>query len=242
VNLLDNIRLYENNDELLNFFHHLFTINAQKAIQLINDTNLCSPSFHTLCSTFNDLNIFDYLNLRNRYAFIISKELLNHEQGSDTIKALCIHHESNIHQSMKWIVESSYLFHKEDESFDEIHDKCACILTKTFKDQTILPCICSTIFNRHRKRLFIFDLVWAFFEAANPYSLKLIANYLKAPQDKDRTLACKLLGFIPGIDPSLDKETLFANFNNWFSKNHTRLRYTGESFQQCSKPIPFEII
>jgi len=124
---------------------------------------------------------------------------------------------------------------------DEFLDITALLLIKTHKDKTILPIIIDMIFFRNRKRLFTHDLIWAFFQARDPYSLMLIANYLGSEDINDAKLACKLLDFVPSIDMTIGNCSTkqYIDFFYWLSENQPFLCFTGESFQRTSKPKPY---
>ncbi|MGV8982748.1 hypothetical protein [Clostridium sp.] len=123
---------------------------------------------------------------------------------------------------------------------DEFLDSIATLLIKTHKDNTILPIIVDMIFFRNRKGLFTHDLIWAFFQAREPNSLMLIANYLCSEEVNDVKLACKLLEFVPSIDMTIrGSKNQYVAFFNWLNENYPFLYFTGESFQRTSKPIPY---
>jgi len=124
---------------------------------------------------------------------------------------------------------------------DELLDVTALLLIKVHKDNTILPSLVDTIFLRNREGLFTLDLIWAFFEARDPYSLMLIANYLESDDSNDVKLARKLLDFVPSIDMSEEKngKKQYMDFFRFFKENSPFLYFTGENFQRTSKPIRY---
>jgi hypothetical protein len=124
---------------------------------------------------------------------------------------------------------------------DEFVDAIAAILIKVHKDKTILPIIVDMIFFRNRKGIFTHDLIWAFFQAREPKSLMLIANYLSSKDVNDVKLACKLLDFVPSIDMTMGRNSKdkYVAFFNWLNENYPFLYFTGESFQRTSNPKPF---
>ena len=124
---------------------------------------------------------------------------------------------------------------------DEFLDITALLLIKTHNDKTILPTLVDVIFFRNREGLFTHDLIWAFFQARDPNSLMLIANYLHSDNIIDIKLACKLLDFVPSIDMNIetDSKNLYINFIYYLKENSPFLYYTGESFQRTSSPMPY---
>lgn len=128
---------------------------------------------------------------------------------------------------------------------DEILDLTATLLIKTHNDNSILPNIVDTIFFRNRKGIFTHNLIWAFFEARNPFSLMLIASYLGSEDVNDVKLACKLLNFVPSIDMMTiqrDRKNQYLDFFYWLRENYPFLYFTGESFQRTSNPIPYIVV
>lgn len=126
---------------------------------------------------------------------------------------------------------------------NEVLDRTAILLTRVHGDKTILPNIVDMIFYRNREGLFTHDLIWAFFEAKDPFSLMLIANYLGSAEDKDVILARELLDFVPGIDMTSGKNSRkqYIKFLYWLEENYPFLYFTGESFQRTSRPIPYVV-
>ncbi|HEY5588621.1 MAG TPA: hypothetical protein VIK86_06665, partial [Candidatus Paceibacterota bacterium] len=94
---------------------------------------------------------------------------------------------------LKGMFERGVVQNGQSNDNDELLDATATLLIKIHKDKTILPIIVDMIFFRNRKGLFTHDLIWAFFQAREPNSLMLIANYLNSEDMNDVKLACKLL-------------------------------------------------
>ena len=105
---------------------------------------------------------------------------------------------------------------------------------KVYNDKTILPTIVDTIFFRNRKGLFTHDLIWAFFQARDPYSLMLIANYLYSEDIKDVKLACKLLDFVPSIDMTMGKDSKkqYRDLFYWLEENYPLFIFYGGKFSK----------
>lgn len=124
---------------------------------------------------------------------------------------------------------------------DEFVDTIAALLIKVHKDKTILPIVVDMIFFRNRKGLFTHDLIWAFFQARDPNSLMLIANYLSSKDVNDVKLACKLLDFVPYIDMGMERngKDKYVDIFNWLNENYPFLYFTGDSFQRTSNPKPY---
>ncbi len=142
---------------------------------------------------------------------------------------------------LKNMFEEGLAHHGLSNEHDEFLDVTALLLIKIHKDKTILPTIVDMIFFRNREGLFTHDLIWAFFQARDPYSLMLIANYLDSDDLNDVKLACKLLDFVPSIDMTIEKDhkKQYMDFFYWLEENYSFLHFTGESFQRTSNPIPY---
>ena len=142
---------------------------------------------------------------------------------------------------LKGMFERGVVQNGQSNDNDELLDATATLLIKIHKDKTILPIIVDMIFFRNRKGLFTHDLIWAFFQAREPNSLMLIANYLNSEDMNDVKLACKLLDFVPSIDMTMGKgsNNQYVAFFYWLNENYPFLYFTGESFQRTSKPIPY---
>jgi hypothetical protein len=159
-------------------------------------------------------------------------------------KDLYLHSNARGHYPMiKGLFERSMDKQGLSDEYDELLDVTAALLINIHKDNSILPSIVDTIFIRYREGLFTHDLIWAFFEARDPYNLMLIANYLYSDEARDIELACKLLDFVPSIDmtTSRDSKDKYTAFFHWLRENYRFLYFTGESFQRTSNPIPYKI-
>ena len=103
-----------------------------------------------------------------------------------TLSYLYTNYRKITYPDLKEIFEICLLNRDISDEHDEILDVTASLLIKTHNDKTILPTIVDTIFSRNRKGLFNHDLIWAFFQARDPYSLMLVANYLNSEDTEDR--------------------------------------------------------
>lgn len=142
---------------------------------------------------------------------------------------------------MKAMFERGVTQSTQSNDNDEFVDATAAILIKVHKDKTILPIIIDMIFLRNREGLFTHDLIWTFFQAREPSSLMLIANYLSSKDLNDVKLAGKLLDFVPSIDMTMGRSSKYKyiTFSNWLNENYPFLYFTGESFQRTSNPVPY---
>lgn len=157
------------------------------------------------------------------------------------IKYLCSNYSEVPYHILKNMFEIALPQHGLSDEHDEFLDVSASILIKIHKDKTILPAIVDIIFFRNREGLFSHDLIWTFFQARDPYSLMLIANYLDSDDINDVKLARKLLDFVPSVDMTIEKDTKkqYMNFFYWLKENYSFLHFTGESFQRTTNPVPY---
>lgn len=157
------------------------------------------------------------------------------------IEYLYSNHKTIVYSDLKNMFESGLIQHGLSNEHDEFLDITATLLINKHNDKTILPTIVDMIFYRNREGLFTHDLIWTFFQAKDPYSLMLIANFLNSKDVCDVKLSCKLLDFVPSIDMILGEcgKKQYMDFYYWLKENYPFLYFTGESFQRTSKPIRY---
>ncbi|MEW9121487.1 MAG: hypothetical protein AB2421_02165 [Thermotaleaceae bacterium] len=225
-------------------FHDLLQQSVESALDFLNEESLTFPSLYLLRLDIENWGLFHRLNGRNKTALVLTKEILANENTAYSIESLSCDYIHNVHAALKWMLETGFSQDGLDNDYDIILDTAAILDVKLFHEKRILPIIVEMIFNRVSKGLFTHDLIWAFFEARDPYSLMLIANRLKSRNEKVAAFARKLLGFIPGMDtvsPN-DFERQYTLVQNWLEENSPFLYYTGESLQQTNQPIPYVIL
>jgi len=243
INTLDDIRLNNGDEKLNTHFKKLVNSNFKQAIDSLNNKNLSYPSLFILKDIIHESNISSNLSIRNKIALDITNEIINNKNRnsiSDCSSSKCIQMANS---TLTWILTTGEEFDGYNDEFDKVLDITSILLTKVFKEKDVLPIICDMIFKRHKKGYLIHDLLWGFFESRDVNSLFLIGEKLKSNDIKEIELACYLLSFIPDIDfkHKYNSEYLYLTFTNWFEENKSFLYYTGESFQQTSKPKPYDI-
>lgn len=236
-NFLDEIRLTQGDDELRGFFHRLLAYDREKALELINAGNLTFKSLFVLRHEIEKSNLYTHLNIRNNNALNIANKILNRKTADGSRIS------SFPQPELRWILDTGYPNERMDSEYDEILEFSAILLIKLHKDKTRLNAVTGMIFDRHRKGLPVYDLVWALFESCEPRCLLLIADYLGSGYEPDTELARKLLDFAPcmQVNRNVDGKTQQSYFLNWFYDNLPFLYYTGESFHQTSAPIPYAV-
>lgn len=242
INLLDKTRFEDGREKLTNYYNKLAKKDLKMAVDLINQESLSFTTLFLLQPTINALDIFENLSIRNKIAFdLISETTIDKEPVNSTY--LSPKHVQKVFSVMKWILETGAPDDGLSDKFDELLDTSAAVLTKEYKDWSVLPVIADMIFKRNRRGFFIHDLVWAFFESREAKSLVLIGNKLQSEEPKDVELACKLLSFVPGIEDKDNNrvDDKYSAFTNWIEENIIFLRYTGESFQLTRRPVVYDV-
>jgi len=243
TNSLDRIRINDGIESLITYFHELAEDNNEEAVNLINDENLHFASLFVLRFKISELNLADNLILRNKIALEFVNEVLRGKKSISIMKYISSDYAQIVYSVLKWIFETGFFDDGLSNEYDEVLDITAILLTKLYRDEKILPIIADMIFNRNRKNLYIHDLVWAFFESRDPYSLVMIATRLLSSEEKDVELASSLLSFVPGIDKNsnLNKQKKYTSFLNWIEENSLFLYFTGQSLQQTNNPAPYAV-
>lgn len=243
-NELDRVRHDRGNDGLRDYIKQLAQKDRGKAIDLINEEELSFTSLFVLRDEIQQLEFFDQMNIRNKIALEIVDETLKEYKVELSPSDMVSNFIQNVRTALKWMLTTGAFDDGMSDEYDEVMDVTAILLVKVYKDKGILPLLADMIFKRYKMGTCIHDLAWAFFEGKEPYSLILIGNKLRSREFKDVELACKLLGFIPGVDvkSSVDGETQYFGFFNWIEENRPFLYFTGESFQQKNSPTPYVVV
>jgi hypothetical protein len=239
---LDKIRHGGGPKKLIDFFTKLVKKDIEKAVDLINLENMDFTTLFLLQSKVYELSIFKNLSIRNKIAIEFMDKTIADRESVDNLYLLS-KHVPKVYSTLKWILETGAADDGLDDKFDEILDQSAAILTREYRDRSVLPVITDMIFKRKRKGFFTHDLVWAFFESRDIHSLVLIANKLQSEDPKDVELACSLLCFVPGIEDEIYKkdDEKYSAFINWIEENKIFLYFTGESFQLTRRPSVYNI-
>lgn len=244
VSYLNGIALTNEAHSVEAFFHESFKKNSNKSINLINDENLNFTPLFILKSKIQELNLVSWLNSRNKIALEIISIICTGKKNIRTNESFSLDYIQGIHSVLLWIVKSGFEYDGINNDYDEILDISSILLTKVYRDKTILPLIIELIFKRYRNGFLIHDLIWAFYECGDPKSLIIIAQRLQSSDLNDVELSRKLLNFIPGInsEKNTNNYAYYLYFLNWFEENFLFLYFTGESFQQCSNPVPYKSV
>ena len=242
--LLDNIRSSNGSEGLKNYYHDLLRSNRKKALEMINDPKLQFGILFLLrhellkASATGELNPL-YRNVLRIVEMLaagknMQAERVIHSGGNDSVTAI------------RWIVKTGYIESDSGndlEYYEQLMEKSAALLTKSFRVTAALPELAEMIFLRNRSGRLIHELVWAFFEARSPESLLLLAQRLVSTDIRDAELARRLLCFIPDVEKTsmLSGSALYSRVINWLQENKPFLYYTGESLHLCNLPVHYAI-
>lgn len=235
--ILDKIRIQYGNDRLINFFDELALGDRQRAIRLINDKRLSFYTLFILLPEIENLNLYESLNQRNIVCLKKCGKILKDDSLTANINTYTDIDENTDYSVLKWMFKTGYINDGFNNEYDQILDITASVLIKKYNDISILPIIVDMIFERNKKGYFIHDLVWAFFQSRNPYTLQLIADYLLSLNKKDIELARKLLN----IESNENNKKQYESYILDLRENYPFLYFTGESFQLTSKPVFFRV-
>lgn len=245
TNLLDQVRINDGVEELSKVFKKMAICNIEYAMDLINAEDLQFTSLFVLRDDIKKLCIFDRLSKRNEMALeMVNDMLASHKKNEFACYCCWIHDAEMVRVVLRWMLKTGSSDDGFSEEYTKVLDSTAAILTTAFADKTSLKHTADLIFHRWRNGIFIDYLVWAFFQAKEPYSLVMIAEYLKSTKIKEKELAYRLLVFSQSIEISddVDGEQQYMAFQQWLEENSLYLYFQDESFQESSNPIPYVVV
>jgi len=239
---LDQIRLNHSVDDFRSTFHDLGEKHKPRAITYINEERLSFPSLFILMPEMEALNLYDKLNARNLIALKMCAKILKDESIGPHEDNLLSDNNGMIYPVLKWMLTTGSAADGLNDEYDIVIDGVASLLIKTYKDTSVLPVVADLIFKRHRKGYLIHDLVWCFFQARDPICLRLIAGYIRSPNQRDVDLAFKLLHFAPNDSArGNNRQKQYQDYLSWLQENKKYLYFTGENFQHTSNPEPCSV-
>lgn len=210
--------------------------NSQKntAVRLLNDKSLRFPTLFVLKPQIDEENLAGKLNGKIKAALLICDKVL--EEKKSLPGGGISYNDQNVRSAFFWIFRTGADSDGLNNDYDEIMDLCASVLTRRYHDKTILPALSRLIFHRNRKKGYLHDLIWAFFQSHDPNSMQYIAPYLRSSNNRDRDLA-RLLLHLPDVgDNPNEKERQYRTFMNWLRENNPYLYFTGETLQSSNQP------
>jgi len=237
---LDNLRAANGTEGLKSYFSGLLKNDRRKALEMANDRQLGFGTLYAIRPELLRYNAVKELDEKYQKALEIADNLT----GSKTRRL-----RSNLHPDddytasiLRWMIETGGLADDLDKQYDRLMEFTAALLTKRFKDISVLSMIAEMFFLRYAKGKHIHDLVWAFFESRSVDSILYIARRLNSYNVKERELAYKLLNFIPTLNPlNIPDPYGYTRVLVWLQENKPFLYYTGESLHSCCSPVHFRV-
>ena len=140
--------------------------------------------------------------------------------------------------ALKWIIHTGAGWdgpRAGRDDYDAALDLAAAYFAANYSDGETLSRLAELVFRRHRKGLYVHDLVWALFQGADAAALAVVARYIVSDDGADTELACKLLGLSTPHTAS-EKVKTYARFTEWLAENRKYIYVTGEHFNAMSAP------
>lgn len=259
LGLLDNLRLSNGPEGLKNYFRELLRVDRVSALTAINDSDTRFGTLYLLKSELPEKLVQNDLNPLYRKALDLADSLTGKvSPGTERNMRKAVDETSS---ALRWIIRTGLPEKGLGSRYEQLMERSAALLVKSFGDASVLPELAEMIFERNRRGALLHELVWVFFEARCPESLRLVAQRLESADRRDVELAKNLLCFIPGITDETSEATsegttyyilrngsndstgasLYATALNWLSENKHFLRYTGESLHLCSMPQHYRV-
>lgn len=238
INNLDNVRAVKGENELINSFSRLVSIDRENAVDLINGGSLRFATFFLLKDKIYENNLTHLLNERNRVAIELINEVQNNQSRNMTADITSLDYIQAIHSTLKWILETGADEYCSSDEYNEILDMSAIFLVKVYHDLSVLPTIADLLFERKCKGYYTHELVWAFFEARSVDSLEYIARGFLSKEESHVKLAYKLLNFVPNIKTKKDP---YKYTMEWLEENRKFIFFTGETQHGRLEPVRCEV-
>jgi hypothetical protein len=215
-------------------FQKIVQKQGENAAKLLNAADLRFPTLFALKPEIEKAELTPKLNGKIRTALQICDKVL---EENKTLPGCGIpYSDETVHSAFLWIFLTGAKDDGMSNDYDEVLDLSASVLTRRYRDKSILPVLAELIFRRNRKKGYLHDLIWAFFQAHDPGSLKLIAPYLRSSNARDRELARLLLNLPDVGKDAQSRENQYRNFMRWLRENNAYLYFTGESLQSSNQP------
>lgn len=236
INDLDYIRRSRGKDVCRDTFRRFVLGQKQTAVRLINDDRLFFASLFVLQQEIQEFGLYRELSEHNRIALDICRKISEAKNPSAESSAPLSLKDEMVHTVLLWMFYTGAADDGLSNEFDHILDISASILIKTHHENTVLNTVADLIFKRNRRGSYTHDLIWAFFQAHDPQSLRIIAEYLRSPRRKDVELARTLLHLPQAAGPNGNSANQYRDYLSWLEENSPYLYFTGESFQLTNSP------
>lgn len=231
---LEQIRRYRGISACQKRFQEIVQKQEQGAAKLLNDKGLRFATLFALKPQIEKAGLEPRLDVKIQAAMQICGKVL--EEKKSLPGGGIPYSDENFRAAFLWIFQTGARDDGLSNEYDEILDLCAGVLTRRYREKSILPGLSELIFRRNRKKGYLHDLIWAFFQIHDPGSLRYIAPYLRSSNTRDRELAHLLLHLPETQENARSQEDQYRNFMNWLSENSSYLYFTGESLQSSNQP------
>ncbi|MCI1966277.1 MAG: hypothetical protein LKJ17_09145 [Oscillospiraceae bacterium] len=231
---LEYIRRVRGTNACRQHFLEIALKNQESAERLLNSGRLHFATLFTLKPQITKAGLGPGLNGKVQAALQICDKVLEEKKCSPD--GGISYNDNNIRSAFLWIFQTGAQDDGLSNEYDEILDLTACVLTRRYREKNILPQLAELIFRRNRKRGYLHDLIWAFFQSHDPGSMRYIAPYLRTSNARDRQLAHLLLHLPETGGNARQQENEYRKFMNWLRENSAYLYFTGESLQSSNQP------
>lgn len=240
---LDRVRTTLDGDSFRQWFRECVTRDSRRAIKALNDRALLFPSLFILLPEINEFELHPYMDQRYASACRFCDSITAGDKEASAQYA----EPGRIleYQALKWLFATGAGWDAPQEftdRFDAVMDAAAALLIVVYCDNSILPAAADLIFRRNRKKLLVHDLIWCYYQACDPDSLRFIAERLLSEDSSDRELACKVL-HLPFSEQHdrISSRKQYQDYLNWLDENKGCLFFTGECPQMTSDPKPVRV-
>ena len=236
---LDSIRQEKGPEELRTYLGKLAAFDKKKAVAQINDETLQFPTLYLVKPMLVRTGLLSRLNSKHLKAVRLTTAISRKDTAC--VDYFVKNYNTEVHEVLKWILFTGCTEDGLENRYDEILELSAALLVRYYKDTAILPVVADMIFKRYKKGLLVHNLAWAFFEARNPDSLLLLANYLCSQDNRDYELASRLLSFIPYVEKNRYTNPAKMHYEvcQWIQENSMFLHHTEECLHLTANPIPY---
>ena len=229
---LDAVRRTRGAEACRQYFRALQNSRKPYALLQINDPHLTFGTFFLLLPGIRAGGDEAALSERNRTAARLCRVILGGKKANGTAGRTSL--TGPVLGTLLWMFRTGAADDGLSDDFDQILDVSASILLKKYRRSELIPTVAQLIFRRNRKGAYLHDLVWALFQSRDPRALRSVADYLRSPHQEDVRLARVLLHLPAENSPNGRRQ--YAFYLNWLDENRSSLYFTGENFNETSRP------
>ena len=129
------------------------------------------------------------------------------------------------------------------DDFDKIVDVSVAKLLNDYNDKkTIKPAV-DLAFKRNKKKEYNHDLIWALFKTNDVSVLENVVEHLKSEDKEEKEFSNELLNNAIEIktEEMPANINVYDNYVQWLKENNQYINFTGEGYNQSSKPNFFKV-